>query len=679
MARPPNRNPTTFYEYEHGTSGSPRGSMSSNRTVRFESGNFSPSADSDYLDPGDQNEQNEGIRRRRSSIAMRFNSLTHAGGQNSIENFARSLTRATAFHEITPRRPSFIFAGDGTVDEGGEDLEYGGFQTDYARAPCSSLIREQLRGSTSDNAVDDESAIGDETESNLYRFINRKKSEGERLTGGDYSSVQGSVRGNQSIFGIAPHLSTPLAGSYETSYGTLRSTLNESSMIHAGQLWQQQQATGANVADGEHLPLIVKEVEEDGKIVLVVEGQSTLAQTILNSTNVLIGVGLLSLPMGLKYSGLLCGMILLVLSALVTSYTAKLLAKCMDRDHSLLSFADLAYVSYGRKANIGTSMLFTMELLAACVALIVLFADSLHILIPSVGVNEWKILCGLLLIPLSFVPLRLLSFTSILGIVSCFSIVLIILIDGFVTPRTPGSLLEPATQYIFPANWLTLPLSFGLMMSPWGGHSVFPNIYRDMRHPDKFDKAVKYTFSFTYVLDAITALAGILMFGDNVMDEVTANIIGNSSYPRSLSLMICVFIAIIPLTKIPLNARPIISTVELLCGLDSRAMPESQTLTGLSGFTRGFIRVVIRIVVIIVFVIISIVFPAFDSIMAFMGSALCFTICVILPLLFYVKIFGKEISRRELVLDYCLIAISSVMAIVGTVWAFLPKDLIHAE
>ncbi|KAG4027729.1 hypothetical protein MFRU_027g00220 [Monilinia fructicola] len=679
MALPPNRNPTSFYEYEHGTSGSPRGSISSNRSVRFDSGDFSPSAESDYLVPGDHNGEDEGLRRRRSSIAMRFTSLAHAGGVNSIENFARSLTRASGFHEITPRRPSFVFAEEINGGNGDEDPESGGLQTDYGRIPRSSLIREQLRRSTSDNAVDDESAIGDEIMSNLSRVVGHKKSEGERLNEGDYESVQGSVRGGQSIFAIAPHLSTPLAGSYGTSYGTLRSTLNESSMVHAGQLWRQQQASGANVADSEHLPLVVKEVEEDGKIVLVVEGQSTLPQTILNSTNVLIGVGLLSLPMGLKYSGLLCGMILLLLSALVTSYTAKLLAKCMDRDHSLLSFADLAHASYGRKANIATSILFTMELLAACVALIVLFADSLNSLIPSVGVNEWKILCGLLLIPLNFVPLRLLSFTSILGIISCFSIVLIILIDGFVTPRTPGSLLEPATQYIFPANWLTLPLSFGLMMSPWGGHSVFPNIYRDMRHTHKFDKAVKYTFSFTYVLDATTALAGILMFGDNVMDEVTANIIGNSSYPRSLSLMICVFIAIIPLTKVPLNARPIVSTIELLCGFDSRSMPESQALTGISGYTRGILKVVIRIMVLIVFVIIAIIFPAFDSIMAFMGSALCFSICVILPLLFYVKIFGKEISRRELILDYCLIAISSVMAIVGTIWAFLPKDLIHAE
>lgn len=65
--------------------------------------------------------------------------------------------------------------------------------------------------------------------------------------------------------------------------------------------------------------------------------------------------------------------------------------------------------------------------------------------------------------------------------------------------------------------------------------------------------------------------------------------------------------------------------------------------------------------------------------MAFMGSTLCFTICVILPLMFYLKLFGKEISFRERVLCYFLIAVSSVLATVGTVWAFLPKSLIGAE
>lgn len=91
------------------------------------------------------------------------------------------------------------------------------------------------------------------------------------------------------------------------------------------------------------------------------------------------------------------------------------------------------------------------------------------------------------------------------------------------------------------------------------------------------------------------------------------------------------------------------------------------------------LKIAIRVIVIVVFVIISIIFPAFDSIMAFMGSTLCFTICVILPLMFYLKIFGKEVSLREKILCYFLIAISSVFATVGTIWAFLPKSMIGAE
>jgi vesicular inhibitory amino acid transporter len=169
------------------------------------------------------------------------------------------------------------------------------------------------------------------------------------------------------------------------------------------------------------------------------------------------------------------------------------------------------------------------------------------------------------------------------------------------------------------------------------------------------------------------------MFGDGVMTELTANIIDTSGYPRVLSIILSIFIAIIPLTKVPLNARPIVSTLEILCGVDIHSIADSEPLTSHSSYTRGILKVVIRVLVIVIFVIIAIIFPAFDSIMAFMGSTLCFTICVILPLMFYLKIFGKEVSIKERVLDYFLIVVCSILAIVGTVWAFLPKRMIGAE
>lgn len=43
------------------------------------------------------------------------------------------------------------------------------------------------------------------------------------------------------------------------------------------------------------------------------------------------------------------------------------------------------------------------------------------------------------------------------------------------------------------------------------------------------------------------------MFGQKVHDEVTSNVLMSKGYPHAISVCIVVFIAIIPLTKIPLK------------------------------------------------------------------------------------------------------------------------------
>jgi vesicular inhibitory amino acid transporter len=101
----------------------------------------------------------------------------------------------------------------------------------------------------------------------------------------------------------------------------------------------------------------------------------------------------------------------------------------------------------------------------------------MEILFPGLmGATLWKTLCTAILLPLNFLPLRLMSFTSIVGIFSCFGIVAIVVMDGLLKRSAPGSLFEQAATHWFPQRWSTLPLSFGLLLSPWGGHSVFPNV-----------------------------------------------------------------------------------------------------------------------------------------------------------------------------------------------------------
>ncbi|KAK4137328.1 putative amino acid transporter protein [Trichocladium antarcticum] len=697
------RNPVNWDQYERGGL-SRTGSVSSlgNRSVQFENESLlGRSADSNR-DDVDWTQRLR--RRRRSSVSNRLAALTEIGGVNSIRSFTRSWQRAAGFTEVIPQRPSFVLApdqapigghhpGDATPRSQQADLEAA--PSTSAAHPSSSLLRQHLeaafaQGQDYQPPVRAESPEPGAAGHGLYRpssHDSRGGGEHEHELTPAFRVGSHATTSGGSIFAIPPHLATPsVVGSYGSAadYGTIRSDTSRASMAQAAALWRQQQDAGGNVPDGELAPILVKEVEQDGKLVLTVEGQSTLPQTVFNSTNVLIGVGLLSLPMGIKYAGWVIGMSALFLSAAVTAWTAKLLAKCMDLDPSLITFSDLAFISFGRRARIATSVLFTLELLAACVALIVLFADSLDLLFPGVlSVTGWKVICSVILVPLNFLPLRLLSFTSIIGIFSCFCIVAILLLDGVLKPTTPGSLIEPAKTYMFPVNWWALPLSFGLLMSPWGGHGVFPNIYRDMRHPYKYAQALKISFSFTFILDATTAVAGLLMFGDEVRDEITSNILLESSYPRALTVLMCLCIGIIPLTKIPLNARPIVSTVEVLLGLHQQSLadtgPGAGLLVGRSMAFRGAMKVAIRVLVVVCFLGISIVFPAFDSIMAFMGSALCYTICVTLPIAFYLKLFGAEIPAGEKTVATAIMTVSFILSVVGTVWAFLPKSLIGVE
>ncbi|GIC89921.1 putative transporter [Aspergillus udagawae] len=328
-------------------------------------------------------------RQRSSSFSARFR---FAGGPNSIDHFARSWQRAACFPEVIPRRSSFAAARP--------DEEWAsGWNEDLASR--SSLSARQEADYTRPLLHGDEE--------------------------GDGGNTDHSKRG----FPSTAILSSSLDRSLGTSYGTISSRVSEATRRNAIQFHREQVAhrNATVVPDGE--PLLVKQIQhDDGTRESVIVGQSTVPQTVFNSVNVLIGVGLLSLPLAMKYAGWLLGLSFLLFAAVTTSYTAKILAKCLDVDRSLVTYADVAYISFGHHARIVTSLLFCLELIGACVALVVLFADSLNALIPGLSILQWKIICGFMLMPLNFVPLRLLSVTSILGILSCTSSVSFLPLNG---------------------------------------------------------------------------------------------------------------------------------------------------------------------------------------------------------------------------------------------------------
>ncbi|KAK4940009.1 hypothetical protein LTR66_014954 [Elasticomyces elasticus] len=304
-------------------------------------------------------------------------------------------------------------------------------------------------------------------------------------------------------------------------------------------------------------------------------------------------------------------------------------------------------------------------------------------LIPSIPVTYWKAILCTGLLPLNFVPFKTLSLSSILGICCVMSLILLVITDGLIKPHTPGSLREVAQTYAFPATWKTIPLSIGLFMSPWGGHSVFPAIYKDMRHPQKYAKAVRNTYIFTYGLDLTMAVVGYLMFGDRVRDEITSNILNAKSgaYPRIISIIVVILIAIVPITKIPLSNRPIQDTINKKFYVDLRQMDAKARALSEQSFAHKLGRASIAVLCNTSQLGIAILLPDFDNIMALMGSAFCLTICIIFPIGFYLRLFwgSGEIKVLEMIFCFLVIAVATVLAVIGTIFAILPKEKVGAK
>jgi len=610
-----------------------------------------------------QDQDEHGLRKRRSSIAMRLNSIRQVGGVNSIDNFVHSFQRAAAFHEITPVRRASV-----SLSVAEDDEEVGQREGHPRRPQLKSMLTAQMEGAEPQSQSTPEPVRSSADENT----VQTQPSETTTLL---------PATSNQPAFSIRSRLGSeaPLG----VSYGSISSRISQSARRRASILIQQQVEASQRAKDlpDEDKDVLTErpvevETRPDGEIVERTVGESTVPMTIFNSTNVLIGVGILALPLAVRYSGWVIGLVMLTGVAIVTEYTAKLLARCLDTNTASSTYGDVAFLAMGTWGRSLVEIIFLLELTAANVALIILFGDSMNSLIPSVSVLTWKAILALGLLPLNFVPFKYLSVTSILGICCVVGIILLVFTDGLIKPHAPGSLREISQTYAFPRNLRTIPLGVGLFLAPWGGHSVFPAIYKDMRHPQKYPRAVRVTYISVYGLNITMIVIGYLMFGELVLDEVTANILGSKSYPRAISIIMLVLIGIIPITKIPLSNRPMMDTINKKFMIDLRQMDAKARAWSQKSLSHRLSRGSIAVFINIFELGVAIGLPDFDSIMALMGSAFCFSICILLPCAFYLKIFhgSDSIKLSEKIVCWILIIVSLILGTAGTVSACLPKE-----
>ncbi|GMM35043.1 Avt1 protein [Saccharomycopsis crataegensis] len=395
---------------------------------------------------------------------------------------------------------------------------------------------------------------------------------------------------------------------------------------------------------------------DDGTLII---GRSTAPQTIFNSINILIGVGLYSLSYGFKYSGLVYGVLLLALCGVVTNYSALLIGRCLKSNSNLFSYGDIARHCYGDLAFIGCVISFSLDLIGAAVALIILFSDSFHTFYPNISSFTFSIIYCFIILGLSLLPLNILSNLSFVGIVCTSGTVLVCIIAGFSKPSGQGSLLSPSEMFLWPEEYKYLLVSLGIFLALFGGHAVFPELYRDMRHPQKFGKSITIAFSFTITLDMTAALIGYIMFGNDVAEILTNSIMKAEGYASWIPTTLCLFLGLVPLTKGPLVIRPVSTVLDQYFNVHTDPRPHNP------------IKIMDKAIIIFIAFLIANLCTSFAQVMAVMGSLICFTICITLPFLFYYKMFYDELSHFKRLFFEISIGISLVLTVAGTYCALV--------
>jgi amino acid permease len=67
-------------------------------------------------------------------------------------------------------------------------------------------------------------------------------------------------------------------------------------------------------------------------------------------------------------------------------------------------------------------------------------------------------------------------------------------------------------------------IGIGIYVLSLAGHACLPSIYKEMRHPEEFDHAVNVSFIIMYIIYASIAIAGYIVYGNNVDVLVSVDI-----------------------------------------------------------------------------------------------------------------------------------------------------------
>ncbi|KAF9197496.1 hypothetical protein BGZ49_002039 [Haplosporangium sp. Z 27] len=397
--------------------------------------------------------------------------------------------------------------------------------------------------------------------------------------------------------------------------------------------------------------------KESGNIDLLAErpeqGSSFLAYA--NVVCVVAGTGTLGLPYALKMGGWI-GVGILLLSLLMSIYTAILLMKCLyyNGKYRLSSYQEIGRHAFGRPGLIAVWFFHTSIVIGAPVMYLILAGTEMKGLVSNAAISTdawiW-ISAAVVAIPLvSMKTLKEVAVMSVFGALATL-VVVIVAIRGSVVDMNNPRYAGVVHNNVILAN---LPTTVASISICFGGNVVYMHVEQAMRYPKSWNRVVTAALATCSVLYIATAIPGYITYGNQAQSPILANL------PNDIATKIGTIVIIVHV----ILAAPILLTSFAL---------EFERLVGITVERRGKVmervyRSLFRLVVVGICGTIACVVPYFGDFLSLLGALGNCTLIFVLPILCYFKLIGwRHLKWYELLWCAIIVIIGLISAVIGSI------------
>ena len=289
---------------------------------------------------------------------------------------------------------------------------------------------------------------------------------------------------------------------------------------------------------------------------------ASIPSAVFNTTNTIIGGGVLALPFAFANAGLVVGVVLVVLigmlSWLTSSYLATLTRHCPRR--SGRSYRALAVAAFGRGGGFLVDVCFILFLFGGCVGYVVIMGDILTPYFeeaagwyPPKAANRWlveAVVTFCLAYPLSLLPrIDYLKYTSFAALLCICYLVIVIVVESL---SIIGDNFE-ADNVLLASASLSLFQAFPVITFAFTFHMQQFAIQNEMRRPGKIRLVVFCAIAFSMLCYLFVGVFGYLAFFESAASNILLSFDDNPAVVVGKIALVFVILFSFPVLHFPLR------------------------------------------------------------------------------------------------------------------------------